>query len=131
ESRRALGVAAAVACGGVALGGVRVEAGDVLYLALEDYKRRLQGRLRKMLCAQQAEAPARLTMATAWPRAGAGGLEAVGDWLTHHPQARLVVVDTWARFRRSRVVRANEDETDYRDRAEGRAPAGPPGRAPL
>src|SRR5262249_58141949 len=43
KSWLALNVALAVAGGGVALGAVRVEGGLVLYLALEDTRRRLQG----------------------------------------------------------------------------------------
>src|SRR5690242_19890502 len=44
-----LGTAIAVAMGGYALSSIRVEQGDVLYLALEDNKRRLQKRLRQLL----------------------------------------------------------------------------------
>jgi Mrp family chromosome partitioning ATPase len=54
------GLAVAVASGGVAFGKVPVEAGDVLYLALEDTPRRLQSRLGKVL--QRDPAPHRLTI---------------------------------------------------------------------
>ena len=45
KSWLALDVALAVATGGLALGKERCEQGDVLYLALEDNKRRLQKRI--------------------------------------------------------------------------------------
>jgi hypothetical protein len=49
KSWLALGWAIAVATGGVALGSIEVEAGDVLYLALEDNQRRLKKRLEQIL----------------------------------------------------------------------------------
>ena len=118
KSWLAFNLAVAIAAGGVALGTIEVEAGDVLYLALEDTKRRLQSRLRKLLSMQNSAAPVRLTLATAWPRADKGGLEALGQWLDAHRDARLVIIDTWARFRRVRVTRGNEYEADYADAVE-------------
>ena len=46
----------------------------------------------------------RLTLATQWPRADKGGLAAIEDWIQQHEQARLVIIDTWPKFRRSRVT---------------------------
>jgi hypothetical protein len=113
-----LNTAIAVAAGGVALGSIAVAQGDVLYLALEDNRRRLKKRVIKLLERQQAKAPRCLSMQTAWPRVGDGGLEAIDGWLTRHPQARLVCIDTWAKFRRRRLVRGNEYEMDYHDGSE-------------
>ena len=45
KSLLALYLGLSVAHGGMALGSIRVEQGDVLYLSLEDHKRRLQKRL--------------------------------------------------------------------------------------
>ena len=59
KSWLALNLGVAIACGGCALGRVPVVAGDVLYLALEDSGRRLQSRLRQILCDDPA--PERLT----------------------------------------------------------------------
>jgi hypothetical protein len=118
KSWAALNLALAVATGGVALGKVQVEQGAVLYLALEDTKRRLKGRLGKLLGRQHAEAPAALTLAREWPRQDKGGLLALAEWLDAHPDARLVVIDTWVRFRPSRVRGANEYEEDTRHAAE-------------
>src|SRR3954471_23399562 len=43
------GLCIAVATGGYALGSIKVDGGDVLWLALEDNKRRLQRRLKQLL----------------------------------------------------------------------------------
>src|SRR5262249_30002588 len=123
KSWLALNVALAVAQGGVALGSIPVEAGDVLYLALEGTKRRPKDRLAKMLGTQDATPPERLTLTTACPRADKGGLAFIDDWLQKHKGARLIVIDTWAKFKRARVVRANEYEADYADASEVKAMA--------
>src|SRR5262245_7794859 len=49
KSWAALGVAVAVASGGIAFSSIPVDEGDVLYLALEDTPRRLSDRLCKVL----------------------------------------------------------------------------------
>jgi hypothetical protein len=117
KSWLAFGIAIAVAFGGIALGKYPVEVGDVLYLALEDTRRRLQDRLRRLCDAQQTPAPGRLTLATRWRRADDGGLDAIGLWLEDHPGARLVIVDTWARFAPRRLIRGNDYRQDSDDGA--------------
>src|SRR5262245_31009919 len=61
-----LHAAIAVARGGFTLGDVHCNEGDVLYCALEDNKRRLHGRLKKLLGHQAA--PTRLRFLTEMPR---------------------------------------------------------------
>jgi hypothetical protein len=112
KSWMALGIAVAVASGGVAFGNTSVEAGDVLYLALEDNDRRMQDRLRTLLGGRPF--PKRLMFTTEWPRLGLGGLEAIDAWLDAHPDARLLIVDVLARVKgngRSKV--GNAYELDY------------------
>src|SRR5262245_53541582 len=56
------------------LGYIKPEQGDVLYLALEDSKRRLQRRMGKLLPTFGAVWPERLTLKTEWRRLDEGGL---------------------------------------------------------
>jgi hypothetical protein len=95
-----LALALGIACsseGGRALGKIPVEAGAVLYLALEDSPRRLQSRLRTLL--GDSPAPSRLQIETTWSRLDDGGAVEIDKWLVEHPDARLVIVDVWPRIR--------------------------------
>lgn len=98
KSWLALGLAVAVASGGVALDNRdrQVESGRVLYLALEDGRQRLQRRLKGILGDEPW--PHGLQLATAWPRFAVGGLDRLAD------QVRVggfdvVVIDTLAKVR--------------------------------
>jgi hypothetical protein len=97
KSWLALGLALAVASGGVALGKTPVEAGDVLYLALEDSPKRLRNRTEQLL--QGEPPPSRLEVTTRWPRLDDGGLRLLEVWLLGHPEARLLILDTLAKIR--------------------------------
>ncbi len=105
-----LGLGIAVATGGYALGKIRVEKGSALCLALEDNRRRLQRRLKKML---SGKAPAELEFCTEWPRAALVGVEALKAWLAKHPDARLVVVDTLKKFRPQSAGNRSLYDVDY------------------
>lgn len=103
----------AVADGGVCLGDVRCEQGDVLYLALEDNRRRLQSRIRKLWMLEamvHAPVPKALHLATEWPRANEGGIKAIREWIDAHPRARLVIVDVLAMFK---ATAKGKDQTLY------------------
>lgn len=97
KSWASLGLALSVASGGEAFGKIPVDGGDVLYLALEDTPRRLQSRMRKILAGQSA--PSRLTLTIDCPPMDQGGSEAIDHWLTNHPNARMVVIDVFAKVR--------------------------------
>lgn len=107
----ALSLGIAVAAGGLALGKIAVERGDVLYMALEDNPRRLQTRLRILL--GSASPPEGLQIDTEWPRLDEGGMDQLTGWLDEHPAARLVVIDVWSRVRPYSRDTANQYQSDY------------------
>lgn len=96
KSWLALNLADAVSKGGHALRKVAVEVGDVLYMALEDPPRRLQERMSTILAGQPASG--RLHLATECPRFP-DAFDRIDRWMTRHPQARLVIVDVFAKVR--------------------------------
>jgi len=91
KSWLALQLACAVGTGGKALGR-DIQAGRVLYLALEDSARRLQKRMQ----AQHWPAGANVTFALEWPDLAGAGLEALRSSVTEHGY-NLVVIDTLSR----------------------------------
>src|SRR5258708_17898367 len=100
----------AISVGGHVLGKIKVEKGEVLYLALEDGKRRLQSRFKKL--AAGGPAPETLHLAVTWPRLDEGGLEDLELWLKDHAKARLVIIDTLQRVRPQNRSTANGYEND-------------------
>lgn len=117
KSWLSLGLGVDVALGGRAFGSIPVEAGPVLYLALEDTPRRLQTRLRKVL--GDRKAPAGLTMATTCPPLPQGGDEAVAAWIDRNRTARLVIIDVFAKMRGASAPGMSAYDADYA--AVGRA----------
>ena len=107
-----LSVGLAVSRAGKCLGDTKCEAGDVLYLALEDNERRLQSRI-TWLIGFGNEWPARFYYATEWPRANAGGLEQIRKWIESVEKPRLIVVDVLAMFRPPRDPKLSPYECDY------------------
>jgi len=107
----ALNLALAVSTGGKALGNLPVQDGDVLYLALEDNKRRMQDRIQMLR--DGPFFPRRLHVAHIWPKLDQGGHEAIDDWLEKHPEASLVIVDVWKYIRHKRQRNANLYDEDY------------------
>jgi hypothetical protein len=102
-----LGLAAAIASGGVALSdrSRTVRRGKVLYLALEDGRRRLQSRLKAL---GLDHPPAGLRFATEWPHLGVGGEGGGLDLLRaeiekHRPD--VVFIDTLQKVRSPRKGR--------------------------
>jgi hypothetical protein len=114
----ALGLAIAIATGGVALGSKRVVGGDVLYMALEDNERRMQSRLRTILSADESDsAPdlARLHITHRCPHIGQGAEEYIKSWLADHTQARLLILDVLKKIRLPRRGGGNGYDDDYSD----------------
>jgi hypothetical protein len=104
-----LDTAIAVATNGWTLGEIHCLEGDVLYCALEDSERRLQSRLRKL----RQDFPERLSYCTELARLATGGLAQIRDWITVHPQARLVIIDTLAMVRETRKREETNYDADY------------------
>jgi hypothetical protein len=105
----------AVAAGKVALGRTGAGTctqGDVLYLALEDGKRRLQRRMTKLLGAFGSW-PSRLLLQTKWKRFDQGGLEDIRAWCASCEAPRLIVVDTLAKVRAPGTSKATPYQNDH------------------
>nr|WP_106128233.1 AAA family ATPase [Pseudosporangium ferrugineum] len=117
KSWMSLGLGVDVAAGGKAFGSIAVEPGPVLYLALEDTARRLQNRLGKVLANRPA--PAGLTLATECPPLPQGGDQAIAAWLDRNPDARMVIIDVFAKLRGNSAPGASAYDADYA--AVGRA----------
>ncbi|MGW7820265.1 AAA family ATPase [Streptomyces puniciscabiei] len=111
KSWLSLGLALAVAAGGHAFDSVPVQGGPVLYLALEDTPRRLQTRMGKILGGQAA--PARLTLVTECPPFPQGGSDAIAGWLDRNPDARMVVIDVFAKMRGPAPQGVSAYDADY------------------
>ncbi len=113
KSWLSLGLAVAVATGGLALGNVPVKRGSVLYLALEDNERRLQQRLRQILQGEEV-ALDNLYFETECPRLDAGGVEAIREWVDATEDARMIIVDVFTKIRQERSSSETAYESDYR-----------------
>jgi hypothetical protein len=109
-----LQIGTAIATGVVALvESNRPPHGDVLYLALEDNKRRLQRRLTKYFGLNRRTWPARLTVATEWNRLDQGGLEAIDAWCRSVDKATLVMIDTLKKVRPPKKSGQSDYDADY------------------
>ncbi len=111
KSWMGLGLGLAIASGRPAFGTLDVDPGAVLYLALEDTPRRLQARIRTVLAGEPA--PAALTLGITCPPMPAGGDVYIADWLDTRPDARLVVIDVFARVRGTPPAGVAAYDADY------------------
>ena len=99
KSWLALDMALAVARGGTLFdGNLRIEQGDVLYLALEDTFRRLKSRIER-LARDPHPGDANLTLRIVSPKLGDGGLDLIEEYCITHARARAIFVDTLGVFR--------------------------------
>src|SRR5215212_6248881 len=115
KSWMALSFCIATATGGKALGEFECVSGDVLYMALEDNKRRLQSRTRELL-QSESRGPGslkRLTLKVRSRRLDSGLLEDLEEWLETRPEARLVVIDTLGSVRGTSTSSRTLYEQDY------------------
>ena len=109
-----LQVCTAVATGVVTLtSGTPVPSGDVLSLALEDNKRRLQRRMRKFFGMNRECWPERLALFTAWRRLDEGGLEDLREWCASVDKPTLIAIDTLKRVRKPKGHNQTDYDADY------------------
>lgn len=113
KSWMALDWCLAVAAGRDAINNFGAQPGNCLYIAYEDSERRLQDRVRKLgghlLPDQTLE---RFDYRVEFPDLDNGGIGALDQWLTEHPNARLIIIDTFARFR-GKVAGRDKYTEDY------------------
>jgi hypothetical protein len=112
KSWLALQVAIAIAGGYRCLGDIPVRKAPVLYLALEDTRRRLKKRAGQILAALGWKPPAGLDLRVAWHRASSCGLVDLAEWFAAHPGG-FAIVDTLARFRDPVRGKGNSYQEDY------------------
>lgn len=112
KSWLALNLGIAIASGGVALGRIRVEGGDVLYLSLEDNERRLKARLVSVLGGERC--PERLTLATQAPKLNEGLLSWLDAWAVKRPAGRLIVIDVLQKVRPPSAKNGSMYADDYK-----------------
>ncbi len=107
-----LDVAIGLTAGGYILGQFHVEKPcPVLLLALEDGDRRLHARLSQLL--DGTPVSDQLYYATEFPRLNEGGYELLDEWLTEHPDARAVVIDSLKKVKPNGRSGATLYDQDY------------------
>jgi hypothetical protein len=91
--------------------------GSVLYLGLEDGRRRLQRRMTKLLGAQPENWPAQLYLKTDWRRFDQGGLDDIRAWYedakAKGETPTLAIVDTLAKVRAPGNPKASPYQNDH------------------
>jgi AAA domain-containing protein/DnaB helicase-like protein len=104
-------IAAAVAGGSKACGHFDTEQCEVLYLALEDNKRRMQKRMRQMM--QGEPVPKGVHVVHQWRRLDLGGLDDLERYLDQHSAIHKIVVDTLEHIRPKRRSQTGSYADDY------------------
>ena len=114
KSFLALDWAVAVATGGYAMGEIKLDAGNVLYVDLENGERRIQRRLNSIM-PHHKELPdlSRLDWVTEAPALDMGFLEALEEWRRSVPEPRLVIIDVLQRVKPIGNSHRNAYENDY------------------
>jgi hypothetical protein len=105
----------AVASGGKAMGSVACEQGDVLYLALEDNRRRVKDRLLTLCPARKLMNISldRLTVRTVAPRIDTGLLVELEKWRRGCTNPRLIIIDVFLKVRPPRKKGEDAYAADY------------------
>ena len=103
----------AVATGGIAMGSIPVECGDVLYVDMENGPRRIQRRIHALYPGQNVPDLKRLVWQTEAPVLDKGLLDQLDDWRRSVPSPRLVIVDVLQRIKPIGNATRNSYENDY------------------
>jgi RecA-family ATPase/5S rRNA maturation endonuclease (ribonuclease M5) len=101
----------AAASNGFTLGNIHCMEGDVLYCSLEDNKRRLQNRMRKLF-GRQPRSP-RLQFKVKMPRLAQGGIDMLRAWIKSVPNPRMIAIDTLAMVRMPNRKDQSMYDADY------------------
>lgn len=107
--------AVAVATGGCAMGLITCEAGNVLYIDMENGPRRIQSRI-KVIFPDERMRPdlSRLEWTNEAPALDKGFIEALDDWRMSVPKPRLVIIDVLQRVKPApSSANRNAYENDY------------------
>ncbi|MGE9007155.1 AAA family ATPase [Leptospira interrogans] len=110
----AIDMALAVAVGGIAMGSICCDQGDVLYIDMENGDRRIQGRI-TTLYPDERNRPdfSRLDWVTEARQLGSGFIEQLEDWRLSVSSPRLVVIDVLQRIKPPGSMARNAYENDY------------------
>jgi RecA-family ATPase len=101
----------ATASNGFTLGTIHCMEGDVLYCSLEDNKRRLKSRMRKLF-GNQPRSP-RLHFKVKMPRLAQGGIDMLRTWIKSVPNPRMIAIDTLAMVRMPNRKDQSMYDADY------------------
>jgi hypothetical protein len=104
----------AVATAGCAMGTILCEQGDVLYIDLENGRRRAQDRINTLFPSPQNRPDlSRLVWQNDAPALGTGFVQCLEDWRRSVPKPRLVIIDVLQRIKPSGSANRNAYENDY------------------
>jgi len=114
KSYMALDISISLSAGDPVLGHYQTSQGEALYLSLEDNNRRLQQRVNQ-ISPDYAKTSnnTKLHLCTEIPNMSEGGIVALEQWLDNHPDCRLVIIDTLAKFLPPSDNKANAYQADY------------------
>jgi hypothetical protein len=106
----------AVATGGRAMGSVRCEQGDVIYLALEDNRRRMKERILILAPSPRKQlgiSLSRLSVRTVAPRIDNGLMAELDKWRLSCQNPRLIIIDVYMKVRPPRKRGEDVYAADY------------------
>lgn len=110
----ALDFAVAVAIGGIAMGSIECEQGDVLYIDLENGPRRIQRRITTLFPYDQTRPDlGRLHFTTDSPQLGPRFLDACEEWRRSMARPALIVIDVLQRIKPAGNAARTSYENDY------------------